>query len=342
MKSAVKILLSKRRALGDTVLLAGSVAGLAQAVPNAEISVLVPAAFASVLEGNPRVKRIWTFEEGWVSLLRRVRAERFDHFFQLHASTRTKGFAWASGAQHVHYHVQNKDTEKAYGKHPNALEWDAFHFRTVFGAAVPVPSPTPVIHLTAEEKEEGRAYWARAGVDPSRVVFLGLGASRATKRWPAAHFAKFAELVRDRRELVPAFVVGPGEVEAAFAAQVIDEMRVRGFRPAKGEGKGDFVHGAGLSVRRLAGALSACRAYVGNDSGPKHMAVAVGIPTLTMFGSEDPAEWHPYDREAHPVFFRAGDLGPWRADEAYLAEAHRRMQEIDPLDVYFALEKRIG
>src|SRR5690606_35295202 len=58
-----------------------------------------------------------------------------------------------------------------------------------------------------------------------------------------------------------------------------------------------------LPLRLLASMLKASTLYLGNDSGPKHLAVAVGTPTITLFGPEDPFEWHPYPRESHPIHY---------------------------------------
>ncbi len=344
----MRILLAKRRALGDTVLLASTIENLANAVPGAEIYALVPAAFTGVLEGHPRLRGLLSFEEGFVPLVRRLRVLRLDHFVQLHSSPSQHWLGRFSGAGRVSHSVQNNETELAYGKHPNALEWDGFFLRTVFGERVAAPGPAPRIHLTDAERAEGTRYWRAQGADPARVVFLGLGASRPTKRWPPAHFARFAELLRDRADLVPAFVVGPGETEALFAGQVLDQMRVRGLRPIGAQSRGDFVHGAGLGVRALAGALSVVRAYVGNDSGPKHVAAAVGLPTFTFFGPEDPVEWHPYSLDRHPVFFLPGlrcrreDAGRWCGLETCTEERHRCMVDLDPLDALVEVKRVLG
>ncbi len=343
----MKVLLAKRRALGDTVLLSATIESLARTRPEVEISVLVPAAFAAVLEGNPHIRALYTFEESWLSLLPRLRSERFDYFLQLHASPRARWLAYLAGAHAVALHYQNAETEKAYGKHPNALEWDLFFLKGVLGGSLEPCAPR--IYLQEDEKRQGRTFWGGWGEDGSRVVVLGLGASRSTKRWPPAHFARLAELLRERMNLIPAILCGPGEEEAHFAGRVVDELRALGLRPLEGK-KGDFIYTAGLSVRQLALALGAARAYVGNDSGPKHMAVAVGIPTFTFFGPEDPVEWHPYSRAEHPVFFlpglrcRAEDNGRWCGIPECMAERHRCMQDLAPLDVIepirLALERR--
>ena len=71
------------------------------------------------------------------------------------------------------------------------------------------------------------------------------------------------------------------------------------------------------------------------------MAASLGVPTVTLFGPENPTEWHPYDRAKHPVFFLAdlpcrmvhssGDL-PWCGIPLCVREQHRCMQ-FDPKDV---------
>lgn len=346
----MRILLAKRRALGDTILMSGTFEMLKAARPTAELYALVPGAFAPVLEGHPAVKKVFTYDAGFFSLVKSLRAIGLDHFIQLHSSPSNKWLPRFSGAKNISFSVQNNETEKAYGKHPNALEWDPFFLRTLFGEKISVPAPAPKVFLSPEEIAAGRAYWQAQGAEPEKVVFLGLGASRPTKRWPPAHFARLAELLRDRYSLVPAFVTGPGEAEERFSAQVLDQLRVKGLRPLGAGGKGDFVHGAGLPVRKLAAALSAVRCYVGNDSGPKHLAVAVGVPTFTFFGPEDPVEWHPYPRAAHPVFFRPGldcrreDGGRWCGLEECDLQGqlrHRCMQDIDPLDVVETLKAEL-
>ena len=186
----MRILLAKRRALGDTVFLSGTISALAQVEASLEIHVLVPRAFASLLEGHPHIRSIFQYDTGRFRLLRDVRALRFDHFVQLHSSPSQHWLARLSGARQVHFSVQNNETEKAYGKHPSALEWDGFFLRRIFGERLSVPVPEPKIYLSEQEREEGVRIWRSLGVDPGRVVFLGLGASRPTKRWPTQHFAR--------------------------------------------------------------------------------------------------------------------------------------------------------
>src|SRR6476619_3876425 len=92
-----------------------------------------------------------------------------------------------------------------------------------------------------------------------------------------------------------------------------------------------------LGLRVLAAVFTQASVVVGNDSGPKHLAIAVGTPTVTLFGPEDPFEWHPYPADRHPHFFieslkcrKDADPGmpPWCGLENCVIEQQRCMKEI--------------
>lgn len=331
--------------MGDTILLSSTVELLKSAFPKSEISVLIPEPWRDILVGNPQIKNLWNFDFSF-SKIQEMRAQKFDYFLQLHASPGSKWLSLLSGARVKLAHYQNSETEKDYGKHPNALEWDRFFLQKIWSNQIPSTSPLPKVYLSDFERTEGMALWNTRKVDPKKVLFLGLGASRETKRWWPTHFARLAELARDRLDLIPAFVVALGEEE--YGAQVINELRVKGFhsRPEKG----GFVHFAGLSLRELMKVMAPVRAYVGNDSGPKHLAVALGIPTFTLFGPEDPVEWHPYSIQEHPYFFLPGldcrkeDNGRWCGVPVCAPTGnpgHRCMGRLDPLDIILSMEKKL-
>ena len=63
------------------------------------------------------------------------------------------------------------------------------------------------------------------------------------------------------------------------------------------------VESVQLGLDDLTRALEGSLCYVGNDTGIKHVCLALGMPTVTLFGPDEPSEWHPYDTALHPVFF---------------------------------------
>jgi ADP-heptose:LPS heptosyltransferase len=92
-----------------------------------------------------------------------------------------------------------------------------------------------------------------------------------------------------------------------------------------------------LELRLLTAMLAQCTVFLGNDSGPRHLAVSVGVPTVTLFGPEHPFEWHPYPLDRHPRFFieplecrRDGAPGmpAWCGLNVCVEQAHRCMAMI--------------
>lgn len=131
----------------------------------------------------------------------------------------------------------------------------------------------------------------RVEASPERLAAAGCGAGRRVlalhpgsggekKKWPLERFFEVAERAKAAGWEV---VWSLGEADAAEAEAL---RRERG-----GEARLE-----GLSLVELAGALAACGGYAGNDSGITHLAAAVGVPTVAVFGPTDPETWGPKGR----------------------------------------------
>ncbi len=143
----------------------------------------------------------------------------------------------------------------------------------------PVPVGLPLVRLMASE--EARA-WASVwlgerGLRPGEAVVLHPGAGSPAKAWPG-----FPGLARRLRTAGRPILVTAGPADAAHLARLVTDAGVAEARIARG-----------LPLDRLAALLGKARAFVGNDSGPSHLAAAVGCPTLALFGPTDPAVWSP-------------------------------------------------
>ena len=95
-----------------------------------------------------------------------------------------------------------------------------------------------------------------------------------------------------------------------------------------------------LTLREAASVVSECDLYVGNDSSMKHIAVAFQKPTFTIFGPEQPLEWHPYPYSEHPYAFvdslacRTESGKHWCAIETCKKYEHQCMGKIKPEDIF--------
>lgn len=111
-----------------------------------------------------------------------------------------------------------------------------------------------------------------------RCVFLHPGSGSPAKNWPLEHFVAVSELIRIEFVLQPVFVTGEADADLA--------------RHLKGTLKNILLL-ENPDIVDLAGMLSTASAYIGNDSGVSHLAAALGIPVVAIFGPSDPACWAP-------------------------------------------------
>jgi ADP-heptose:LPS heptosyltransferase/GT2 family glycosyltransferase len=161
------------------------------------------------------------------------------------------------------------------------------------------------------------------------VVCMHPGAGNEMKQWPEESFVTLADLLVQEGGTNVVVIGGPDEVEIAdrIAATAADPLAVRS------------VAGV-VPLRMLPALISRCALYVGNDSGPKHIAALVGVPTIGIHsGTVDPVEWAPFGLEAVAVG-RAMQCSPCYLNR--LSDCVRNLaciRHIDP-GVIFALCRR--
>jgi ADP-heptose:LPS heptosyltransferase len=163
------------------------------------------------------------------------------------------------------------------------------------------------------------------------LVCVHTGAGALNKQWPAAYFSGLIDLLIGQEGVNVVVIGGPDEQE--FAQRVIDGAQ---------RSSSVFSLVGKTSLRDLPNVLRACDLYVGNDSGPKHMAASLGVPTIGIHsGSVDAGEWGPLG--PHTVTIRR-DM---TCSPCYLARAsdcHRSLACLTGIkvgDVYRACQRML-
>jgi len=149
----------------------------------------------------------------------------------------------------------------------------------------------PKLYLKKSDREWAREFWKNNGVTPeerSKVIILHPGSGSKKKAWPLDRFLSLARTLQGRLGSRILVVLGPAEgpdVRKAF----------------EGTGPSAPVLAKGLTLLQLASVMEGCRFFVGNDSGISHMAAALGLPTLAIFGPTDQRVWSPRGEETFVV-----------------------------------------
>ena len=293
-----RLLIVKPSSLGDVVHALPALAALRRRFPSAHLAWLVKREWAEVLEGNPDLDDVLAVDlsaEGWPAAIRAVRAGRFDLVVDLQGLLRSAMLGWASGSAVRVGFANGREGSPWFYTHRVPVPDASMHavdryllLARFLGADVGEvkPSDFPLPHDPAAEARV-EALLAAAGVRPGAMLAaLNPSARWTTKRWPAESFAAVGDWLQQQG--VRAVMIG-GREERPVGEAVMRAMR---GAPVDLAGK--------TTMKELIALLRRLRVFVTNDSGPMHLAAAVGTPVIALFGPTDPARTGPYG-EGHTV-----------------------------------------
>ncbi|MFZ3217380.1 MAG: glycosyltransferase family 9 protein [Candidatus Acidiferrales bacterium] len=318
-----EILIIRLRSLGDLVLETPSIAALHAWRPDLRISVLVEPRFAPVLEGNPAIAELVTSRglgETAFELLRR----KFPVVYNQHGGPRSAMLTGASGAAarvgwagyqySFLYNVGVPDAKDFYGAGAvHAVEHRISQFYWTGLPRGPIPRAEVFPRAGAIASVAGKL--AQKGIGAGEpYALLQPGARLPGMRWPAARFVEIARWLRDERGI--ASVVNLGARDEEVAAEVQREI-----------GNCAVILDSQLDIRELIALIAGSRIFVGNDSGPAHVAAALQRPSVVLFSLTDPVQWRPWQAE-HRVVQTGATFEHPRGDKAVMKSNPRPISSI--------------
>jgi heptosyltransferase-3 len=257
--SGSRVAVIRLRSLGDCVLFTPALHLLKQHRPDLVIAVVAEPRFAAVFEGNADVAQVLP------PTARALRGFAPELCLNLHGGTRSARLTLLSGARH-------------------RAGFDIFKPGWIYNT--PIPTAQEILGITRrvhtaehqacavfylgvpiQEVPRARLAWTASATGDYAVIHPM--AATAEKTWPAAHFLELARHL----PFETVFIAGPGEDLTPFAAHRTMP---------------------GAPFPELANLLGNARLFIGNDSGPAHVAAAFGIPQLIFFGPSDEELWHPW------------------------------------------------
>jgi len=309
-----RILVIRRRYLGDVVLLGSVFASLRAHWPEASICVLTEAAYAEVLGLNPDVAHALVFPSsvtGWPRFIRTLRAARFTHVLDFDNNDRTALVTRLSGAPvRVTYDREINPFRHRWAYTGSAKITNAFytseHITETYLAllsALGVPASVRTVRLVPRvtDRDVVRALLRPAaapspagasaaggsapragsvGVRRAPRVLVHPGSRSPFRIWPAERFAAVCDRLQDELGALVFLVAGPGE-----------QALVRAIR---GHAQSHLVAlSQRFSVGQFAALLAEFDVMLCHDSGPMHVAASVGTPVVALFGSQNAAIWRP-------------------------------------------------
>lgn len=288
-----RILFIKPSSLGDLVHAMPTLDALRGRFPLATFTWLVKSQWAELVRRMEGVDRVWAIPPGlagWLSQVPRLRAERFDLAVDLQGLFRSGAMAWLAGCR-TRVGMSNAregsrwfytDLATVGQREEHAVERNLL-VAGMLGAAVP-SVPAFRFRLSDEDRTMAAGLLEGQGIRTgTRWIAMNVSARWPTKRWPLEYFARTADALH--KEGLGRVVLFGGPDEQARAETVKSLMR---SPPADLTGQ--------IRLGLLPALLKTASLLVTNDSGPMHVAAALGTPVVALFGPTSPRKTGPYGR----------------------------------------------
>ncbi len=285
------LLIVKNRAMGDAVLGLATIQYLKKILPQTRLIYAVPAWVAPLFsEVQTAADQIYplSLKNGvdWLRHYLKIHQLGPEAIFEMFQTGRTQKF-FRLFPRPYFYHNHHFSTGPVYEQgiiKPN-IQRDLDGAWSYFGKKRDSPLPS---HLDFPPRME-------YPTKKEDVITLGVVATRETKMWPLKHYARLCQLIcKDYPQT---------QIQIPLSTSKCDREIKHSLRSFQLPSQVQFVE---APLQKLPQILARSRAYIGNDTGLKHISAALGIKTWTLFGPEPPLEWHPYDTSQHSYFYKEG------------------------------------
>jgi len=289
------ILIIKPGAVGDLLQMTPVIRALKAYSPESKISLLVGSEItAALFKNDRRIAETIIFERDGrhrslssrLSLWKYLRAKGYDLVLNYQRSN-LKTWFLASAAFPCRVLVYHKAENRTVHAVVNYLE-------TLMPLGLAPADLDLDLELVLDDdvRAHARDYFSSQDLDGKTVIALNPGATHAVNRWPTNRFAELADLIIDQLHACPLIIGGPDDVP--LADEIVARSRAK---PLSLAGK--------TSLLQLGAILERCNLLVSGDTGPLHLATAVGTKAVALFGAADPVRTGPLGK-GHRVIQAGG------------------------------------
>lgn len=301
-ESFKNILITKPSSLGDIVLALPALRALRLSFPEAKISWLIRPEFAELIENHPHLDEIIAFDrkllgKAWfhpeafgalISLIRKLRRSQFDVIFDFQGLFRTASLAWLSGCRTRFGMANAREFATFFYTHKVSQNMECIHMVDFYLKIIQAAGASDfgiefVFPKNPFAEDSIDKLLKRHEIKDNYAVLIP-GSAHQDKCWPTGRFAQLADKISSQYNLS---IVATG---SASESGIVDKIKEKANVP--------IVNLAGqTSLSELVALLKRARLVVSNDTGPGHIAAALGVPLVLMFGRANPIRLEPYRRK---------------------------------------------
>jgi ADP-heptose:LPS heptosyltransferase len=343
LKKIKKALIIRHKAIGDIILVTAFIRALKKALPDAEIDMVVEPMGIEVLKGNPYLTNMIVYEKNrlkkaplgvkirdTVAFYAGLAGRKYDIVFDLWGNLRTALMSFLTGARwRVGFNFRGrKYFYNVVVKPDQPPKYNAFYHMDLLKAiGIPDDGPGTDFFIGEEDKAYADNFYASINVQSRDSVFGLNGAGTwITKRWPEYKFAQLADIIiRSFKDKKLVIIWGPGK--RPMAEKIFSLIK---------EDKTDVFLAPPTTLKQLGAILSRMDAFISNDGAPNHLATALDVPSVTVFGPTNYKSWVPAGNARHVEVHSTIGCAP--CDRMECPTEIECMNGIDAREVFIKLE----
>jgi len=325
-----KILLIKPRGIGDIVLSTIVLDNLSSCFPSAEIHYLVEEFAKQSVENNPLIKKIHTMQKTEFAyfVARRIRKEKYDLIIDMWSNPRSAQITFLSGAKYrLGYSYRGR--RYAYNIKANAGRGDVHssehNLELLKAIDVPITSKNIHYHINENSQIKADIFIKKSKLINTTIIGIIPSGGWESKRCDAEKWIEICRELVDQFDVSLLLLWGPG-----------DE---RDVEKIKNDLKDKIVVSPETDVDEMATLINNCDLIIANDSGPMHIAAALDVPTLGLFGPTDPKNHGPYNKSS--AYIIKDDLHCIICNKLTCPYDHECMKEL-PVDKVMLKVEQLG
>lgn len=278
-KKVHKILVIKSAAIGDVLLASPVIENLRYYFPNAEINFLTQKYCKEALTGNPFVSRILTYnlewDTGWF-IIKKIRKQKYDMIIDLYCNPRTALISFLSGAKYkVGFRFKGRTYAYNIKIKPRSAEVHnvEFNLDSLRAIGLKIITNKPKFYINDIHREFAANFFKLNDLLGKKIIGINPSGTWQTKVW---YPEKFVELLKaiDGKFLTILFWGNENEKRIAMKIQT--------------ESGGKPILIPETDLKYMAALIEKCSVFLTNDTGPMHIASALGVNVVAIFGPTNP------------------------------------------------------
>ncbi len=292
------VALISNTAIGDTLMATPAFRALKLAKPHIKVVAVLNPANAALFANNPYIDETLLYNGGWRGFWKtaaKLRALGVDAALLLHSNEpQATPLAVFGGAQKIVKIPNDKNPFAAFHANPKTASPSDRHgvfdrLEQLKFLGVESENPKMELFLKEEQKSEAKEFLRQNGFDDSLLIGFQIGASTRSRMWFEDKWISLAKLLLAENKNIKIILTGsPNE---RVAAQKIKESLPHGR----------VVNAAGaLQIGAAAALIGEFSVFVAPDTGPMHIAISLGVPSVALFAVADPVKSGAvYNKEIH-------------------------------------------